>query len=122
MVLRPFHVSAAHCKVQSGRYKITPKKDRPLTYEMANPPHFIAHRKAWNSWDTSASVSSLTLKILATLWSRLSFFLLPTGSLKDGLRPAETAVDDMFIRRFVTGTWHDLFVSEVITLHLASSS
>jgi len=88
MVLRPFHVSAAHCKVQSGRYKITPKKDRPLTYEMANPPHFIAHRKAWNSWDTS--------------------------SLKDGLRPAETAVDDMFIRRFVTGTWHDLFVSEVI--------
>lgn len=46
------HVSAACSKVQSGRYKVTRKRDRPLTYEMANPPHYIAHRKAWNSWNT----------------------------------------------------------------------
>lgn len=39
-------------RVQSGRYRVTPKKDRPLTYEMANPPHYIAHRKSWNSWNT----------------------------------------------------------------------
>lgn len=31
-----------------------------------------------------------------------------------GLRPAETAIEDVFIRRFVTGTWHNLFLSEVI--------
>lgn len=46
------HVSATLQKVQSGRYRITPKGDRPLTYEMANPPHFINHRKSWNSWNT----------------------------------------------------------------------
>nr|CAH0109372.1 unnamed protein product [Daphnia galeata] len=86
--LRQFHASAACCKVQSGRYKITPKRDRPLTYEMANPPHFIAHRKSWNSWDTT--------------------------TLLDGQRAAETAVEDVFIRRFVTGTWHDQFCSEII--------
>nr|CAG4643616.1 EOG090X0I6M [Ilyocryptus agilis] len=86
--VRLLHASAVRCRVQAGRYRITPKRDRPLTYEMANPPHFIAHRKSWNSWDTS--------------------------TLFEGLRAAETAVDDVFIRRFVTGTWHDLFCSEVI--------
>jgi small subunit ribosomal protein S24 len=55
---------------------------------MANPPHMIAHRKSWNSWNTSA--------------------------IEGGLRPAETIFEDVFIRRFVTGTWHSLVVSEVI--------
>ncbi|KAF4530659.1 hypothetical protein B566_EDAN004898 [Ephemera danica] len=85
---RMLHTSSALCKSQAGRYKITPKGDRPLTYEMANPPHAIAQRKAWNSWNTS--------------------------NLPGGMRPAETAVEDIFIRRFMTGTWHSLFVSEVI--------
>lgn len=49
---RLIQTSPALAKVQSGRYKITPKGDRPLTYEMANPPHFINHRKSWNSWNT----------------------------------------------------------------------
>lgn len=31
-----------------------------------------------------------------------------------GLRPAETAVEDVFIRKFISGTWHNLFVSEII--------
>nr|CAG4637486.1 EOG090X0I6M [Ceriodaphnia reticulata]SVE73298.1 EOG090X0I6M [Ceriodaphnia reticulata] len=86
--LRHFHASAVCCKVQSGRYKITQRRDRPLTYEMANPPHFIAHRKSWNSWDTT--------------------------SLLDGQRAAETSLEDVFIRRFMIGTWHDLFCSEII--------
>ncbi|KAH0946921.1 hypothetical protein HN011_008636 [Eciton burchellii] len=83
-----FHVSAVANRVQSGRYKITLKRDRPLTYEMANPPHYIAHRKSWNSWNTS--------------------------NIKDGNRPSETAIEDMFIRQFMRGTWHNLFASEVI--------
>lgn len=83
-----FHTTQIQEKVQSGRYKITPKGNRPLTYEMANPPHFIAHRKSWNSWDTS--------------------------SLEGGLRASETAIEDIFIRRFMTGTWHSLICSEVI--------
>ncbi|KAH8332786.1 hypothetical protein KR074_010857 [Drosophila pseudoananassae] len=82
------HTSTVCCRVQSGRYRITTKRDRPLTYEMANPPHFIGHRKSWNSWNTSA--------------------------LKDSLRPSQTAIEDLFIRKFVTGTWHALVSSEII--------
>ncbi|KAK9739633.1 Mitochondrial ribosome subunit S24 [Popillia japonica] len=82
------HTTAACHKVQAGRYRITSKKDFPLTYEMANPPHQIAHRKSWNSWNTS--------------------------SVDGGLRTSETAVEDMFIRKFMIGTWHALFVSEII--------
>lgn len=36
------------------------------------------------------------------------------GNILDGLRPAETAIDDEFIRRFILGTWHDLIASEII--------
>lgn len=32
----------------------------------------------------------------------------------DGLRPAQTAMEDVFIRKFMTGTWHSLVCSEVI--------
>ncbi|KAJ3621218.1 hypothetical protein MTP99_003375 [Tenebrio molitor] len=87
-LFRLLHTSTAYQKCQSGRYRITPKRDFPLTYEMANPPHQIAHRKSWNSWNTS--------------------------NLEGGLRASETAVEDMFIRKFMVGTWHSLFVSEVI--------
>lgn len=50
---RFIHASAVCCKTQAGRYRVTPKRDFPLTYEMANKPHHIARRKAWNSWNTS---------------------------------------------------------------------
>ncbi|KAL9894763.1 mitochondrial ribosomal protein S24 [Glossina fuscipes fuscipes] len=82
------HTTAVCSKVQAGRYRITPKRDRPLTYEMAYPPHSIAHHKSWNSWNTS--------------------------TMLDGLRPSQTAIEDIFIRKFMTGTWHSLVVSEVI--------
>ncbi|CAD7083858.1 unnamed protein product [Hermetia illucens] len=85
---RGLQTTAVNLKVQSGRYKVTQKRDFPLTYEMANPPHYIAHRKSWNSWNTS--------------------------NLADGLRSAETTIEDIFIRRFMTGTWHSLVCSEVI--------
>ncbi|CAG9815359.1 unnamed protein product [Phaedon cochleariae] len=87
-VARLLHTTSVCHKVQSGRYRITPKKDLPLTYEMANPPHQIAHRKSWNSWNTS--------------------------NLDGGLRSSEIAVEDVFIRKFITGTWHSLFLSEII--------
>uniref|UniRef100_A0A182MH07 28S ribosomal protein S24, mitochondrial n=1 Tax=Anopheles culicifacies TaxID=139723 RepID=A0A182MH07_9DIPT len=85
---RCVHTTAIAAKSQSGRYKITPKGDRPLTYEMANPPHQIAHRKAWNSWNTS--------------------------NLEGELRPSQTMLEDDFIRRFMAGTWHGMVLSEVI--------
>lgn len=40
--------------------------------------------------------------------------MITLANLEGGLRPAETAVEDLFIRKFVTGTWHGLFLSEVI--------
>ncbi|KAK4881425.1 hypothetical protein RN001_004744 [Aquatica leii] len=85
---RLIHTTSIYQKSQSGRYRITPKRDFPLTYEMANAPHYIMQRKSWNSWNTS--------------------------NVLGGPRPSETAVEDMFIRKFVTGTWHSLFVSEII--------
>ena len=44
----------------------------------------------------------------------LTKFVLFAANLQGGLRPAETVVEDMFIRKFMVGTWHFLFVSEVI--------
>ena len=85
---RYVHVSSALNRTQAGHYRPKPKQPQPLTYEMANPPHYIATRKSWNSWNTS--------------------------NIKDGNRPSETAVEDLFIRNFVNGTWHGLFASEII--------
>lgn len=66
----------------------------PLDFHRSSCAHeyiycFVSfHRKAWNSWNTSG--------------------------LRDGLRAAETAVEDVFIRKFVTGTWHRIFLSEIV--------
>lgn len=75
-------------KCQAGRYKVTLKRTRPLTYEQANKPCYIGVRKSWNSWNTS--------------------------SLLDVPLRSEVTIDDMFIRKFITGTWHRLFLSEII--------
>jgi len=47
---------------------------------------------------------------LAILANTLIF----SANIKDGNRPSETAVEDMFIRQFMMGTWHNLFASEII--------
>ncbi|XP_050700921.1 28S ribosomal protein S24, mitochondrial-like [Eriocheir sinensis] len=85
---RSLHTTPTARKAQAGRYRVTRDRSRPLTYEMANQPFMIAHRKSWNSWNTT--------------------------SLYEGMREPETVVEDIFIRKFMTGTWHNLFVSEVI--------
>lgn len=86
--VRGFHTSGVSAANRAGRYRVTRNHSKPLTYEMANPPHQIAHRKAWNSWNTS--------------------------NLQGGLRQSETLIEDMFIRKFMTGTWHRMFVSEIL--------
>ncbi|XP_071857288.1 mitochondrial ribosomal protein S24 [Bombus fervidus] len=85
---RYLHVSTVLHKTQAGRYRPKPKVIQPLTYEMAYAPHEIAAKKSWNSWNTS--------------------------NIKDGNRPSETAMEDLFIRNFIQGTWHGLFASEII--------
>lgn len=37
-----------------------------------------------------------------------------SATMVDGLRPSETAIEDVFIRKFMTGTFHSLLGSEVI--------
>lgn len=82
------HTSSVVCKKVSGRFKRTLNKSKPLTYEQANLPHQIGVTKTWNSWNTSF--------------------------LEDAVRKPETQTEDFFIRKFVTGTWHGLFLSEII--------
>lgn len=50
---RSNYLVISRCKhVQAARYKRSIKGNKPLTYEMAGPPHTIAHIKGWNSWNT----------------------------------------------------------------------
>lgn len=44
----------------------------------------------------------------------INIIILFSANMKGGLRPSETAVEDMFIRKFMIGTWHALFLSEII--------
>ena len=55
---------------------------------MAMFPYKIGHEKHWLSWNTS--------------------------NLKNGLRKPEMAQEEIFIRKFMFGTWHKLFLTEII--------
>lgn len=116
---RSLHVTAACHKIQAGRYRRSPRGDKALTYEMANPPHFIGVRKGWNSYNTSNL--SLGFKPPGNIWNMADqvdwHTVKPHNYKKDTLdvqRAAETVLEDTFIRRFITGTWHSLVLSEVI--------
>ncbi|XP_076247316.1 mitochondrial ribosomal protein S24 isoform X2 [Calliopsis andreniformis] len=52
LLKRNLHISGVLNRTQAGRYRPKRKQPQPLTYEMANPPHFIVARKSWNSWNT----------------------------------------------------------------------
>lgn len=89
-------VNQSRPKCQAGRYKVTLKRNRPLTYEQANKPHYIGVRKGWNSWNTSSV----------------------TGAEHTA---SEITIDDIFIRSFLSGTWHRIFLSEVIIKRRANT-
>lgn len=74
--------------IRAGQPKISVRQNKPLTYEESQYPYLIGVTKSWNSWNTS------------TLYN-------------EG-RASETAVEDIFIRKFMTGTWPQMLVSEVI--------
>lgn len=52
LMKRTIHLSSVCQKKRAGRYRRSVKGDKPITYEMAYPPHRIAHWKSWNSWNT----------------------------------------------------------------------
>lgn len=84
---RSLHVTAVCYKNRAARIRIG-KGDKPLTYEQAYHPHHIAHRKGWLSQHTS--------------------------NLKGEQGAAERTVEDVFIRRFMFGTFHGCLADEVV--------
>ncbi|XP_061732073.1 small ribosomal subunit protein uS3m [Nerophis ophidion] len=84
---RSLHVTAVCCKNQAARVRVG-KGDRPVTYERAQKPHDIGHRKGWLSQHTS--------------------------NLKGEDGAADRVVEDMFIRKFMFGTFHGCLANEVV--------
>ncbi|NWS64404.1 RT24 protein, partial [Chunga burmeisteri] len=64
------------------------KGDKPVSYEKAHAPHYIAHRKGWLS--------------------------LHTGNLAGEPGAAERAVEDAFLRRFLYGTFPAILADEAV--------
>ncbi|XP_062870426.1 small ribosomal subunit protein uS3m [Trichomycterus rosablanca] len=85
--LRSIHSSAVSYKNHAARVRVG-KGDRPVTYEQALHPHQIAHRKGWLSQHTS--------------------------NLQGESDAAERTVEDMFIRRFIFGTFHNCLANELV--------
>lgn len=84
---RALHVTAVCCKNRAARIRVG-KGDKPLTYEQAFHPHHIGHHKGWLSQQTC--------------------------HLKGEGGAAERAVEDVFIRRFMFGTFHGCFANEIV--------
>uniref|UniRef100_A0AAQ5XYI8 Mitochondrial ribosomal protein S24 n=1 Tax=Amphiprion ocellaris TaxID=80972 RepID=A0AAQ5XYI8_AMPOC len=85
--LRGLHVTAACCKNRAARIRIG-KGNKPLTYEQALHPHHIGHCKGWLSQHTS--------------------------NLKGEEGAADRTVEDVFIRRFMFGTFHGCLANEIV--------
>ncbi|XP_044539991.1 28S ribosomal protein S24, mitochondrial-like, partial [Gracilinanus agilis] len=64
------------------------KGDKPVTYEQAHPPHDIAHRKGWLS--------------------------LHTSNLDGEQGAADRTVEDVFIRKFLYGTFPGCLADQVV--------
>ncbi|KAM9368551.1 small ribosomal subunit protein uS3m [Phaethornis superciliosus] len=75
---RSLHTTPTCLKTRAARVRVG-RGDKPVTYEQAHPPHYIAHRKGWLS--------------------------LHTGNLSGELGAAERALEDAFLRRFLAGTF-----------------
>lgn len=52
--------------------------------------------------------------LMCIFFVSLDIFFPSTANLQDGLRPSQTAIEDMYIRKFISGTFHSLVSSEII--------
>lgn len=91
------HTSCALAKVRAGRYRVTIDRSRPLTYEMALRPEEIGRKKGFNSLNTAQLEDTFNMK----------------EEMGQDL-PHKTFVEDLFIRKFMHGTWPETFESELI--------
>ncbi|XP_026512258.1 28S ribosomal protein S24-A, mitochondrial-like [Terrapene carolina triunguis] len=84
---RAIQTTAVCHKNRAARVRVG-KGDKPVTYEQAHPPHYIAHRKGWLS--------------------------LHTSNLDGESGAAERTVEDVFIRKFIYGTFHGCLANEIV--------
>ncbi|KAG5272410.1 hypothetical protein AALO_G00165210 [Alosa alosa] len=85
--VRGIHSTAICYKNRAARIRVG-KGDRPLNYEQALHPHQIGHRKGWLSAHTS--------------------------NLHEEEGAADRTVEDVFIRRFIYGTFHGCLANELV--------
>lgn len=52
IVSHGFKTSTCMERKRTGRFRVSLKHDKPLTYEEFYKPHHIAHVKGWNSYNT----------------------------------------------------------------------
>ncbi|XP_022104425.1 28S ribosomal protein S24, mitochondrial-like [Acanthaster planci] len=84
---RCLQTTAVCCKTVAGRVKVS-KGEKPITYEQANPPFQIGVRKGWSAQHTA--------------------------NLKNENGAADIAMDDLFIRKFIYGTFHNCLATDLI--------
>lgn len=91
------HTSAVMNKIKAGRYKVTRDRTKPLTYEQAFKPEDIGHKKGFNSVNTGQLEGTFLCK--EEIGQDLPYKLL---------------TEDLFIRKFMHGTFVEMIESEVI--------
>ncbi|CAM4636779.1 unnamed protein product [Lepidochelys kempii] len=91
---RAIQTTAVCHKNRAARVRVG-KGDKPVTYEQAHPPHYIAHRKGWLS--------------------------LHTSNLDGEGGAAERTVEDVFIRKFIYGTFHGCLANEIVLKRRANT-
>ncbi|XP_048202305.1 28S ribosomal protein S24, mitochondrial-like [Perognathus longimembris pacificus] len=81
------HITAVCTKNGAARVRVG-KGDKPVTYEEAHAPHYVAHRKGWLS--------------------------LHTGNLDGEDHAAERTVEDVFLRKFMLGTFPGCLANQIV--------
>ena len=92
-----FHTSSQLNKEKAGKYKVTLNRTKPLTYEMAFKPQEIGRKKDFNSYNTSQLEDTFLMK----------------EEIGQDL-PHKMFIEDIFIRKFMAGTWPEAILSEII--------
>ncbi|XP_033103112.1 28S ribosomal protein S24-A, mitochondrial-like [Anneissia japonica] len=86
--IRFFQTSVVACKSTAGKVKVS-KGEKPITYEQANPPYYTGVRKGWNTHHTG------------------NIDLDQDGS-------ANRIFEDVFLRKFIYGTFHGCLATDMI--------
>ncbi|KAM5172321.1 small ribosomal subunit protein uS3m [Mantella aurantiaca] len=85
--IRAIQTTSICLKNRAARVRVG-KGNKPVTYEEAHPPHFIADRKGWLSQHT--------------------------GNLDSEEDTADRTIEDIYIRKFMYGTFPGCLADEIV--------